>query len=279
MQPMTQLAERQDLRLGVVNFMNTTPLIFGLEQNAGIELVPNVPSELATLIEGGAVDFALSSSIDYQKSTCPVSVLPVSTLSSNGETFTVKVCSRIPLDQVTEVYCDSDSHTSVVLLQILMQKQFGNTIKVVPVDVKGLHPIHDEWPDTVLMIGDKVVTNNVTQTHPYEADLGEAWKTLTGLPFVFAVWIGHANLPLHKVQQAATLFDRQLRCNKQRIEQVVSNTSDSRGWNRSTALTYLTEHMDYSWTQEHETSLNLFYQYACELGLITQQKPLTLFQF
>ena len=279
MSSMISLASKQDLRLGVVNFMNTTPLIHGLELNEGIELVPRVPSELVTLVEQGEVDFALSSSIDYQKSTCDVSILPVNALSSNGETLTVKVCSRIPLQDITEVHCDTDSHTSIVLLQIILHRQYGCSIEVVPKDLRAVTSVQDELPDAVLIIGDKVVTNDVSVSHPYEADLGAAWKELTGLPFVFAVWLGQADVPSYKAKQAATMIDRQLRCNNQRVEQVVARNADSRGWDCNLALKYVTNHMDYSWTDEHEQSLELFYQYANKLGLIRQRKPITFFQY
>ena len=276
---MIQLAEKQDLRLGVVNFMNTTPLIHGLDLNEGVELIPRVPSELIALVEQGEVDFALSSSIDFQQCERDVSVLPVSALSSDGETLTVKVCSRVPLEEVTEVHCDTDSHTSIVLLQIILQKQYGCSVKVVPKNLRTVDVLQDELPDTVLMIGDKVIKNDLSDSHPFEADLGAAWKDLTGLPFVFAVWLGQSGLGSLKAKQAATLIDRQLRCNKRRIEQVVAKNNDSRGWNRHLALQYLTKHMDYSWTSEHEQSLKLFYQYAHELGLIAQNKPLAFFRY
>tara|TARA_B100000579_G_scaffold430840_1_gene444931 strand:+ start:204 stop:1034 length:831 start_codon:yes stop_codon:yes gene_type:complete len=276
---MIRLAEQQDLRLGVVNFMNTTPLIHGLELNEGIELVLKVPSELVSLVEQGEVDFALSSSIDYQQSSCDLSILPVSGLSSNGETLTVKVCSRVPLQDITKVHCDTDSHTSVVLLQIILQKQYGCSVDVVSKDLGAMKHGEYELPNVILMIGDKVVKNDVSDSHPYEVDLGEAWKQLTGLPFVFAVWLGQSDLRSHKAKQAAIAIDRQFRCNNQRIEQVVAKNADSRGWNCNLALKYLTNHMDYSWTREHKQSLELFYKYANELGLIEQNKPLTFFRY
>ena len=279
MSSMISLAEEKELCLGVVNFMNTTPLIYGLELNQGIELVPKVPSELINLVEQGEVDFALSSSIDYQQSSCDVSVLPVSALSSDGETLTVKVCSRVPLQDITEVHCDTDSHTSIVLLQIILQKQYGNSIKVMPKDLRSMIARNEDLPEAVLMIGDKVVTSDLTSSHPYEADLGAAWKELTGLPFVFAVWLGQSDLLSHKAKQAATAIDRQLRCNAQRIEQVVAKNAASRGWESNLALAYVTKHMDYSWTNEHEESLELFYKYAYELGLIEQNKPLAFFRY
>ena len=47
--------------------------------------------------------------------------------------------------------------------------------------------------DNVLLIGDKVVHNDLAD-FDIEIDLGGAWKSLTGLPFVFAVWAADRNL-------------------------------------------------------------------------------------
>jgi chorismate dehydratase len=37
-----------------------------------------------------------------------------------------------------------------------------------------------------LIIGDRAIA--ARETYPYCYDLGAAWKTFTGLPFVFAIW-------------------------------------------------------------------------------------------
>ena len=63
-----EYVEQQNLRLGVVNFLNTAPLIDGISAIDGIQLLPRVPSELIGCIEHGEVDIALASSIDYQRS-------------------------------------------------------------------------------------------------------------------------------------------------------------------------------------------------------------------
>ncbi|MHC4696931.1 MAG: MqnA/MqnD/SBP family protein, partial [Planctomycetota bacterium] len=41
--------------------------------------------------------------------------------------------------------------------------------------------------EAILLIGDKVVTNRPIG-YEFETDLGSAWRSLTSLPFVFAVW-------------------------------------------------------------------------------------------
>ena len=270
---MLQTAIKPNVRLGVVNFLNTAPLISGMEFVDGVEFVHEVPSELIGCLERHEVDIALASSIDYQRSEIDLRILPVGVLSSEGETLTVRLCSKKPLEEITEVYCDTDSHTSIALLQIVLKQKYGITPKIIPSDIRSLFQSGTEWPETVLIIGDKVVTSSRESSQPYCLDLGHAWMEQTGLPFVFATWIGPENLDQYLVNRAMMLLDRQRRYNAQRIEQVVSRHSEDRGWNPETALHYLTKHMQYSFTPQHGESLALFFELAASLSLIDAVRP------
>jgi chorismate dehydratase len=270
-------AKQQVLRLGVVNFLNATPLIDGIASIQGIELVPKVPSELVGCLEQNDVDIALASSIDYQRSNSELSIMPEGVLSSRGETLTVRLCSKSPLASITEVHCDTDSHTSVALLQIILNNEFGITPTITSCDVRELHESND-WPDTVLMIGDKVVTSATESVYPLQLDLGEAWYAQTKLPFVFAMWFGKSSLHKELVHRASMVLDRQRRCNANRIEQVVSDYACPKGWDTKLAYRYLTKHIEYSFTEKHRESLELFFAQAHSLRLLDKVKPLIFFE-
>ena len=270
-------ANQQILRLGVVNFLNATPLIDGIASIGGIELVPKVPSDLVGCVDRNNVDIALASSIDYQRCDEALSILPVGVLSSEGETLTVRLCSKKPFASITEVHCDTDSHTSVALLQIILYNEYGITPTITSCDVRVLRE-SKEWPDTVLMIGDKVVTSANNTEYPLQLDLGEAWFAQTKLPFVFAMWFGKTCLPAELVRRASMVLDRQRRYNAQRIEQVVSEHAGAKGWDTKFAYRYLTEHIEYFFTEKHEESLELFFAQAHARGLLEKVKPLTFFE-
>ena len=186
----------------MVKFLNTVPLIDGLEMMDGISLIPMVPSALIGCLEEDSVDLALASSIDYQISTTDLRILHTGLLSSDGHTLTVRLCSRIPIETVKEVHCDTDSHTSVALLQIVMKDLYDIDITVVPTEIRNLSVDKSDWPEAVLMIGDKVVSTTNKIEFPFELDLGEAWKEQTGLPFVFAVWMGRVDLAKEIIDDA-----------------------------------------------------------------------------
>lgn len=270
----------QQVRLGVVSFLNTTPLIEGLELTDGITLVPRVPSSLVGCLERGVVDFSLASSVDYQRSSQDLRILQVGLLSSDGQTSTVRLCSRKPIEQVTTVHCDTDSHTSVALLSIMMKDLFETDVSIIPTEINKLSDDPALWPESILMIGDKVVRTQPTSLlYEYELDLGEVWKMHTGLPFVFAMWMGNATLDMETVRFAAMTLDRQKRRNMQRLEQLVSTHATDRGWDSTAALAYVDGTMQYSWSKNHEDSLQLFFERAYELGIIREIRPIEFFDW
>ncbi len=269
--------QQQHLRLGVVNFLNSTPLIDGISTIDGVALVPKVPSELVGCLERGEVDFALASSIDYQRSPKQLSILPVGVLSSEGETLTVRLCSTEPLEKSTEVHCDTDSHTSVALLQIVLRNKYGIVPEIVPCDIRALNSSNTSLPKTVLLIGDKVVTCATEEVFPHQLDLGLAWYEQTGLPFVFATWLGSKDIEASKVQRAHMVLDRQLLRNANRIEQVVSQYAPERGWDVDVAFRYLTKHIQYLFTDAHRQSLELFYDHALSVGALESVKPMRFY--
>src|SRR5258708_28113575 len=58
---------RQTLRIGSVSFLNAKPLIYGLEEAAGLDLKLDVPSRLLEGLMDGRFDVALLPVVDYQR--------------------------------------------------------------------------------------------------------------------------------------------------------------------------------------------------------------------
>ena len=179
---------RRATRVGVVNYINTLPLITGLERLEGMTLVPEVPSRQIEMILSKEVDFGLCSVIDIVHADQPMSVVPVGMLGCAGPTLTVRLFSSVPFKQVRRVHCDNDSHTSVALLKVLFRERHGCDLEIVPFDASIPPAITDD--DAVLLIGDKVVSHSLPATlTAHEMDLGAAWYDMTSLPFVFATWL------------------------------------------------------------------------------------------
>ena len=61
-------------RLGAVSYLNTLPLIDGLDRIPGVSVVPDVPARLADRLVAGETDLSLCSVIDQQVSGRPLEV-------------------------------------------------------------------------------------------------------------------------------------------------------------------------------------------------------------
>src|ERR1044071_7774439 len=112
-------------RIACVRYLNTVPLIEGLEKLSGVELIPTVPSRIAGMVLAGEADVGLVSLIDAARSRGELTLLPVGMIGCDGPTLTVRLFSSVPLNEVRRVHCDTDSHTSVVLCRVLLKKLYG----------------------------------------------------------------------------------------------------------------------------------------------------------
>lgn len=260
-----------------MGYLNAKPLIEGLEGLADPAVRLDVPSALLADLEQGAVDIALCPVIDYYRSGEPLVAVPVGCIASDGPTQTVRLFSRVPIDSITRVHADTDSHTSVALLRVLFDALHGKTPEVVPFD--ALHDVtrgkRTPGHEAMLLIGDKVVTNAPpAETYAYQMDLGEAWKNLTGLPFVFAIWMARRGVDLGDLPQT---LDLQRQYNAQNTDAIADRHALSHGWEIDNARNYLGRVLSYAVGPAHLQAIETFAEKAARLGLIETTAPLNLY--
>jgi chorismate dehydratase len=303
------------LRIGCVSFLNSKPLIEGLDGRDGLQVRFDVPSRLLADLEAGEVDAALCPVIDYQRSRVPLKIVPAGGIGCAGTTLTVRLYSRVPLAQITRVHADTDSHTSVALLRVLLAEMYGLRPRVVgyrapqvpgaianfqlPIanlrDRNTDHPRQSNaaapsanwqseignwqssatrWPQAMLLIGDKVVTDSPPAVrYPHQLDLGHAWHELTGLPFVFAIWMARAETDLGDLP--AVLRETR-RCNARRIDALVARHAAAHGWPADLARQYLGHWLQYDIRRPQIQAMETFFAKAHRLGLIPKLRPLVM---
>lgn len=265
---------QRPIRLGVVSFINTLPLIDGLEGLAGLEMHYTVPSRLLGTLIDDEVDIALCSSIDYQRSETPLVVVPSGLLGCDGPTLTVRLYSTRPIDRISDVHCDTDSHTSIVLLQILLREMHDVDPRLIDFDARSQN---EDRPEAMLLIGDKVVTDAPpADRYPHQLDLGAAWVQHTDLPFVFALWMARPETDPDLIATAAAILDRQRRHNRERIDLIVHRKARPRGWPGDLAAAYLKDKLTFELTGTRREGLELFFDKACEHGLVDRRRPLEI---
>lgn len=179
--------QHKKIRLSAVSYLNTKPFIYGLfrgELADEIELSLDIPSECARKLKAGEVDLALT----------PVAIIPelpqawlVSDycIGSTGTVKTVCLFSEKPMSDIKRILLDFHSRTSVALIRILCEQYWHIQPEFVHATEGFENQISGET--AAVIIGDRTIGLHQRYAHVY--DLGEAWTTWTGLPFVFAAWV------------------------------------------------------------------------------------------
>jgi chorismate dehydratase len=182
------------IRVGAVSYLNTKPLLYGLERHEvrqRIELVEDYPANIAQMLLSDKIDIGL----------VPVAVIPkleqhfIATdfcIGCDGPVASVCIFSEQPLEKLKTIYLDYQSRTSVMLATYLLKNYWHSDAAIVY--SKGEDYREKIAGDTGgLVIGDRALEQRLRSAFIY--DLGEAWKAHTGLPFVFATWVSNKKLP------------------------------------------------------------------------------------
>jgi chorismate dehydratase len=267
----------EHVRVGTVEYLNTAPLIAGLERTGGLTLVPAVPSRIIDLLLTDEVDIGLVSLIDVVRSAAALVVLPVGMIGCDGPTMTVRIFSKVPLERVTTLHADTDSHTSVALARVLLDRLHSVRPEIVDFHARE-HPFgtgEAGGPETVLLIGDKVVTASPPAVrYPHQLDLGDAWHTLTGLPFVYAVWACKADRADDpEIQAAATLLDRNRRRNEARPDQIINKAAIEHRWPADLAREYAGSLLRFDLDERSQAAIGRFTGLCREIGVLQAEQP------
>jgi len=256
------------LRIGCVSYLNTKPLIYGLDSQPDIQLSLRVPARLLDGLHDGTFDVALLPVIDYQRFD-NLLVVPSAGIGCDGPTLTVRIFSQIPIEQITTLACDIESHTSVALARIILAERYGIQPKFI-----DLSAVKNNQ-SAMLLIGDKVVCQEPPD-HPHQLDLGAAWKDLTGMPFVFAVWVARNGVFLRDLPaRLATARQGGLA----HATEIVRQYAVPRGWPAGLALQYLTRYLQYAIGEKQLVAITCFHELAATHGLIPDPpQPLRIYR-
>ncbi len=253
-------------RLGVVSYLNAKPLIAGLESDSRFELVFDVPARLAARLDAREVDVALVPVIDLLSEQRDWKIISDACIGCDGETLTVRVFSRVPPESIRRLHVDGDSHTSVSLAAVLWKELYGRRLTIVP--FTGRESV-DEC-EAVLLIGDKVVNHTLTN-YEIETDLGSAWKSLTSLPFVFAVWAARRGVDVSELAgHLSVARDRGVRA----AELIAADFAPVLGWPVALAKRYLTSRIKFALGERQRFGMAKFLQLAKASDLVHADREL-----
>lgn len=252
------------IRVGAVSYLNTKPLLYGLEHlpiRSRISLRVDYPAKLAKQLTDDEIDVGL----------VPVAVLPQMPfyrivgshcIGATGKVGSVSLFSDVPLQEIETVLLDYQSRTSVALAQVLSRHFWKRQVHFEPAGEDFQQLIAGTTAGVV--IGDRAFEQRSISA--FEYDLAEAWVQYSGLPFVFAAWV--ANKPLPAWFEAD--FDEANRYGLQQIEDVI-RTLASPYYN---LWQYFTKNISYSFDADKHKGLNLFLELATKAGVAPKQHHL-----
>ncbi len=195
------------MRVGRIPYVNCYPVYGAIDRGVvplNGTIVTGVPSALNRRMADGSLDISVVSAVEYARDARRYLLLPDLAISCDGPVRSVMLFSKRPANELDgrRVIVSKSSMTSVALLELL----FENVWHARPEFVAGDAEMSDivgfdrDVHDARLVIGDAALVlrgesrphagTQVTAvpSYPYAYDLGETWKSWTGLPFVFAVW-------------------------------------------------------------------------------------------
>ena len=173
--------DARSTRIGCVPYLNSRPLIYGLEGKIRLE----TPAKLADLLRAGELDCALVPVVEYLEHP-HYQILPAICIASRGPVRSVYLAYRGPLSRLKRIFLDPNSKTSSLLLKVILGEFFG--LEPDTLDPRQTEP---ETDDARLLIGDPALLQRgrLLDSGWNLLDLGEAWTDATELPFVYACWL------------------------------------------------------------------------------------------
>jgi chorismate dehydratase len=270
------------LRIAAIRFLNPAPLMWDFEHPPFNEELSRryhidwmLPSECADRLASGDADIGLVP-IAALAANPNLRVLPGCTIASKGRVRSLLLVRRAAqqLNAIRTVAADTASRTTIAYTKILFKK-WGNadaTFLPMTADLDAML----EKADAAVVIGDPALMALEEQANRHERtdeelvyhDLAHEWKSVTGLPFVSAVWGTACNGALDEriVEDVVRSRDHGMA----NIDALVTEWTRKMPLPAETIRTYLTENIHYILDDECIEGMRGFFREAAEAGVLPQ---------
>jgi chorismate dehydratase len=274
--------EDSRLRIAAIGFLNPAPLMWDFEHPPMAEVLARryeiqymMPSECAARLGAGTADIGLIP-IAALTTIGGLRVLPGCTIASKDRVRSLLLVRRAnkPLSELHTVAADIASRTTVAYTRILFHKWGNADVSFIPMaaDLDTML----ERADAAIIIGDPALfaleeqSNRFVRTREELVyhDLAHEWRTLTGLPFVSAVWAAAPGCAID--DSIADDFIRSRDHGLGNIDALVAEWANRFPMPESTIRTYLTENIHYVLDDECVEGMKGFFRMAAEFGVLPQ---------
>ena len=234
-----------------------------------------LPSECADRLATGAADIGLVPIAAL--ATIPgLRILPGCTIASKGRVRSLLLVRRAnrPLSEQRSVAADIASRTTLAYSRILFHKWGNPQVPFVPM-AGDLDAMLDRT-DAAILIGDPALMALEERANRFERtgeelvyhDLAEEWHSLTGLPFVSAVWAAGIACSALLDESICEDFIRSRDHGLHNIDTLVAEWSRRMPLSEGTIRSYLTTNIHYVLDEECIEGMSGFFRMASETGVL-----------
>jgi chorismate dehydratase len=184
----------QTLKVGHMTYLNSEVFYRKLPVDS-CELVAMPPRAMAAAVESGDLHAGPLPIAEVIRLGDTVRSLGNLGVSSDGPAMSVFLFSHKPVEELSgsKIAVTTHTATSIQLLRVL----FADLWNVSGHEFVELTDEHE----AALWIGDPALEQLSAGNYPHNYDLGTAWKSLTGLPFVFAEWVIRTDASSQQAQE------------------------------------------------------------------------------
>jgi chorismate dehydratase len=254
------------IRIGAVSYLNAWPLTWTLTAEDPWAVRQDVPAVCAALLHSGEVDLGLIPSVEYLQAP-DYRFVPGVGIGSRGAIASVAIYTTRAMRDVRRLALDTTSRTSVALARVLCARKYRIAPDLVPHRPDLGRMIED--CHAALLIGDRALEADHGSLGVEKLDLGVEWTGMTGLPFIYAAWTGRPDAvgPGHvaDLQQAQADGLRD-------IDAMAATYGRGDAARAARAAAYLRDNVKYGLGRDETAGLQLFLDYAAELGIGPQRK-------
>lgn len=268
------------IKLGRISYTNAWPVFHHFdpaELPFRTELHSDMPATLNRKLRAGEIDMAAISSYAYGISSESYYLLPNLSVSSFGRVQSILLFLKSPLEKVINgrIALTTTSATSVNLLKIIMEKFYGG--KPTYEDAEPSLEKMLENTDAALLIGDHAIRASWTKHSYHVLDLGEVWNLWTGHWMTYALWAVHRETA-HRYPEAIERIYQGLLESKGEssgnLEPIVTKALHQIGGTPQYWDNYF-HTLSHDFGSEQKAGLQLYFRYARELGLMSEEVQLT----
>ncbi|MCK4565615.1 MAG: menaquinone biosynthesis protein [Verrucomicrobia bacterium] len=225
-------------------YSNSAPLVEQLtEIDPRVQVINDHPANLVRDLNEGRADVALIpvAHLFFHPELTMIEGLGV---AADGPVKSVLLKCNVPVDLIKTVGRDPASATSNALAELLLKKHFDREVEMA--DVREA--------DAVVVIGDRALCSDPAPAG--DIDLAEAWKDMTGLPFVFAVWAVRKDFS--NIEVVAKIAHKACEAGIESLEDIAARYADELGRSRSFWLDYLGNSIHYKLGERDMEGLGAF---------------------